>query len=163
TDPITERAEDRHVVVSSNRRATGRHRESGELMPRATVLGRPGTTHVRSRSLRLPAPRPAFADARSRCDAEIGLQRDVRATRYMLRGVRAPMTADQVLSTASGYLNSFTLDERRRSGTVYTPEALVRLILDLADCKGEELENGPILDPACGAAVFLCEVLQRAA
>jgi hypothetical protein len=73
------------------------------------------------------------------------------------------MPADLIDASASRYLSTLPLDERRRSGTVYTPEALVRFILDQAGCTLDELDDAPVLDPACGAAVFLCEVLQRAA
>lgn len=62
----------------------------------------------------------------------------------------------------SEYPSTISLDERRRSGTVYTPQRLVRFILDQAGCTLDDLE-APVLDPACGAAVFLCEILDRAA
>src|SRR5258705_3124387 len=73
------------------------------------------------------------------------------------------MPADLIDASASRYLSTISLDERRRSGTVYTPEALVRFILDQAGCMLDDLGDAPVLDPACGGAVFLCEVLQRAA
>ncbi|HET7500716.1 MAG TPA: Eco57I restriction-modification methylase domain-containing protein [Kofleriaceae bacterium] len=66
------------------------------------------------------------------------------------------------LANGSEYPSTISLDERRRSGTVYTPEPLVRFILDQAGCTIDDLD-APVLDPACGAAVFLCEVLERAA
>jgi hypothetical protein len=73
------------------------------------------------------------------------------------------MIADLTDSSASHYVRTISLDERRRNGTVYTPQALVRFILDQAGCTLDELDDTPVLDPACGAAVFLCEVLKRAA
>jgi hypothetical protein len=72
------------------------------------------------------------------------------------------MTVTLTTVSADRYPSTITLDERRRSGTVYTPEPLARFVLDQAGCKLDEL-NAPVLDPACGAAVFLCEVLERAA
>lgn len=66
------------------------------------------------------------------------------------------------LANASAYLNTISLDERRRSGAVYTPAPLVRFILDQAGYTADALD-APILDPACGAGAFLCEVLERAA
>ena len=66
------------------------------------------------------------------------------------------------LTNVSAYPSTISLDERRRSGTVYTPKPLVRFILDQAGCTLDDLD-GPVLDPACGAAVFLCEILDRAA
>lgn len=62
------------------------------------------------------------------------------------------------------YAEALPLDERRRSGTVYTPAPLARFILDRAGCSGTALlTGGPILDPACGGGVFLAEALQRVA
>ncbi len=67
-------------------------------------------------------------------------------------------------AASAAYVDALPLAERRRSGTVYTPEPLVAFILDKAGCTGESLlEGGPILDPACGGGVFLCEVLRRVA
>jgi adenine-specific DNA-methyltransferase len=66
------------------------------------------------------------------------------------------------LANVSEYPNTISLDERRRSGAVYTPISLVRFILDQAGCTAEK-RDAPVLDPACGAGVFLCELLERAA
>lgn len=66
------------------------------------------------------------------------------------------------LANVSDYPNSISLEERRRSGTIYTPAPLVRFILDQAGYTTAKLD-APVLDPACGAGVFLCEVLERAA
>lgn len=62
------------------------------------------------------------------------------------------------------YAEALPLDERRRSGTVYTPAALASFILDQAGCTGEALlKGGAVLDPACGGGVFLVEALRRVA
>lgn len=62
------------------------------------------------------------------------------------------------------YADALPPDERRRSGTVYTPPPLASFILDRAGCTGEALlGGGPLLDPACGGGVFLVEALRRVA
>lgn len=66
--------------------------------------------------------------------------------------------------TSFAYADALSLSERRRSGTVYTPQPLVSFILDRAGCTGEALlEGGALLDPACGGGVFLVEALRRVA
>src|SRR5690349_26466 len=71
---------------------------------------------------------------------------------------------DIATASSSAYLSSMSLDDRRRSGTVYTPEPLARFILDQAGLSAAAtLDGAPVLDPSCGAGVFLCEVIRRAA
>lgn len=60
------------------------------------------------------------------------------------------------------YLASRTVDDRRESGAVYTPPALVEFVLDQASFApscGAPL--GRLLDPACGAGVFLTAAVDR--
>ena len=75
------------------------------------------------------------------------------------------MTIDLALGSPSAYLDGISLADRRRSGTIYTPEDLARFILDQAGytAAGPSFGDAPVLDPACGAGVFLCEVLRRVA
>lgn len=48
------------------------------------------------------------------------------------------------------------MDERRRTGTVYTPAHLVEFILDLAGYTADSpIESRALLDPACGCGAFL--------
>ena len=54
------------------------------------------------------------------------------------------------------YLRSQTLEQRRVSGRVYTPPHLVDFLLEQAGYEpSRTLEDWPLLDPACGAGVFL--------
>ena len=53
--------------------------------------------------------------------------------------------------------------QKKESGRVYTPTALVEQILDLVDYTGAALEGKKILDPACGDGQFLTVVAQRIA
>ena len=74
------------------------------------------------------------------------------------------MVAELLNESPAAYIEGLALDERRRSGTVYTPAALTSFILDQAGFTGESVDaDAPVLDPACGGGVFLCEVLRRAA
>jgi hypothetical protein len=74
------------------------------------------------------------------------------------------MSADLGATSPTAYLEGISLDDRRRSGTVYTPQHLAAFILDQVGYTDDKaLERAPILDPACGAGVFLCEALRRAA
>jgi Eco57I restriction-modification methylase/restriction endonuclease TaqI-like protein len=74
------------------------------------------------------------------------------------------MVAELSHESSAAYVEGLALDERRRSGTVYTPAALTSFILDQAGITGENVgADAPVLDPACGGGVFLCEILRRAA
>jgi hypothetical protein len=67
-------------------------------------------------------------------------------------------------SASDAHADALSLEERRRSGTVYTPSPLASFILDRAGCTGEALlRGGALLDPACGGGVFLVEALRRVA
>lgn len=54
-------------------------------------------------------------------------------------------------------------DERRRLGGFYTPDALVNLVLDLADYRSETLDLCKLkyVDPACGSGAFVTGALAR--
>jgi adenine-specific DNA-methyltransferase len=59
------------------------------------------------------------------------------------------------------YLESLSLTERRRGGLVYTPRHLVKYVLDVAGYVSDAaIEGASLLDPACGAGVFLEEALR---
>lgn len=60
------------------------------------------------------------------------------------------------------YLKSQTLEERRHAGRVYTPPHLVDFVLEqVGYTSNHDLENHPILDPACGAGAFLERAVLR--
>ena len=62
------------------------------------------------------------------------------------------------------YLETLSVTDRRSGGRVYTPLHLVRFILDAAGYREDAaIEELPLLDPACGAGVFLEEALRRLA
>jgi len=73
------------------------------------------------------------------------------------------MSSELTMQAAEAYLDGITLDERRRLGVVYTPEHIAQFVLDLAEGTGCAIDDAPLLDPACGAGVFLCEIVRRAA
>lgn len=74
------------------------------------------------------------------------------------------MTSDRALLPSLSYASQLPIEERRRSGAVYTPEYLARFTLDLVECTSNTLlDDAPLLDPAAGGGVFLCEALRRAA
>jgi adenine-specific DNA-methyltransferase len=60
------------------------------------------------------------------------------------------------------HLGALTREHRRAFGKVYTPQSLARFVLDRAIPESEAIA-GPVLDPACGAGVFLVEVVSRLA
>lgn len=65
---------------------------------------------------------------------------------------------------AARYLRSRSLGDRRASGAVYTPPHLVEFVLDLAGYLDEKpLEAVRVVDPACGAGVFLVAAMRRLA
>jgi adenine-specific DNA-methyltransferase len=62
------------------------------------------------------------------------------------------------------HLASLDRDERRAAGVVYTPSAVAEFVVELAlDGCDEQLLDGPVLDPACGAGAFLLVVAKRLA
>ena len=74
------------------------------------------------------------------------------------------MVAELLHDSPVAYVDGLALDERRQSGTFYTPPALASFVLDQAGFTGESAAgDAPVLDPACGGGVFLCEVVRRAA
>ena len=53
-------------------------------------------------------------------------------------------------------------EHRRRTGTVYTPDPVVELVLDLAGYSAAaEIERHTVLDPASGCGVFLVAAVRR--
>ncbi len=60
------------------------------------------------------------------------------------------------------HVSSIPGARRRMSGTVYTPEPLAEFVLDRALLGGATLQQR-VLDPACGAGVFLAVVVKRIA
>jgi adenine-specific DNA-methyltransferase len=53
--------------------------------------------------------------------------------------------------------------ERRRTGRVYTPEHVARFVVDLAGLGDRGAPAGALLDPACGAGVFLIAAIEEIA
>lgn len=51
--------------------------------------------------------------------------------------------------------------ETKRTGRIYTPSAVVKLILDLIGYDSPEVLGKTILDPACGDGQFLVEIVSR--
>ena len=77
----------------------------------------------------------------------------------MLESHEHPSTTDGAL-----YLNALPVEQRRENGLVYTSNELVGFILDLAGFSDiARIENATVLDPACGAGVFLTESIRRIA
>ncbi len=73
-----------------------------------------------------------------------------------------PSSKLQIAATA--YEQSLPLEERRRTGTVYTPAYLVEFILDQAGYRPDAaIECSTLLDPACGCGVFLEHAVRRLA
>lgn len=65
---------------------------------------------------------------------------------------------------AGRHLDGLSLEERRHNGQVYTPDHLVHFILDEAGYTATApLEFTPVVDPACGAGVFLERAVERIA
>lgn len=61
------------------------------------------------------------------------------------------------------HVRATSLDERRRTGRVYTPEHVAHFVLGLADYTGGDPTARRLLDPACGAGVFLVAAIDRLA
>ncbi len=61
------------------------------------------------------------------------------------------------------YQHHLPWEERQRLGGFYTPDALVELVLDLADWKPERegLAAEAVIDISCGSGSFLVEALRR--
>ena len=68
----------------------------------------------------------------------------------------------EALSESSRYLATLDRDHRRATGVVYTPDAIVELVLDQEFGPGGAPE-GPVLDPACGAGGFATAIVARIA
>lgn len=75
--------------------------------------------------------------------------------------LRGPMGKQELLlgteaNREIAYLESLPLDERKDNGQVYTPDHLVKFILELADYSDTSpIETAPFLEPSCGAGAFL--------
>ncbi|MGG5259210.1 Eco57I restriction-modification methylase domain-containing protein [Phycicoccus avicenniae] len=68
----------------------------------------------------------------------------------------------EALSESDRYLATLDRDLRRATGVVYTPDAIVELVLDQEFGPGEA-PTGPVLDPACGAGAFVTAIVVRIA
>ena len=87
-----------------------------------------------------------------------------RATEAVLAG--EPKLGATAADGAAAYQQSFTVSQRRRSGSIYTPRYLAEFVLDLVGYfpGGERnLESCRVLDPACGCGVFLGVAVGRIA
>lgn len=70
--------------------------------------------------------------------------------------------ASLVDKPGNDYLKSVPVDRRRRVGQVYTPRHLADFILDQTGyVPVEAIEDRTLLDPSCGAGVFLIAAVQR--
>ena len=108
------------------------------------------------------ARRAARADARLEAAGRAPLRCDDPAGRVLaqlspasLSALRAAPEADDA-SPGSG--PSWTARSQKRRGGVYTERALIDLLLDLADYRGEER----VLEPAVGGGAFLARAWERA-
>jgi type I restriction-modification system DNA methylase subunit len=54
-------------------------------------------------------------------------------------------------------------EQKRKTGTYYTPRFLAEIVLDAALMKQDSLQNKKILDPACGSGIFLVSLFSRIA
>jgi adenine-specific DNA-methyltransferase len=82
----------------------------------------------------------------------------------MLPAELTQLMTDALSPHAAGqtYLSSVPRTARRDEGQVYTPESIVRFILDLSDYTAEQpIETLTMLDPACGAGAFLVAAVER--
>lgn len=73
---------------------------------------------------------------------------------------------DQIALPLDGaeHMHAASTDERRRTGRVYTPEHLAHFVLEVAGYDAwERPGEAPVLDPACGAGVFLQATIARLA
>ena len=61
------------------------------------------------------------------------------------------------------HVRATSTDERRRTGRVYTPEHVARFVLGLAGYADDGGTAEPLVDPACGAGVFLVAAIDRVA
>lgn len=64
--------------------------------------------------------------------------------------------------SGANHLRGLTREHRRSNGMVYTPHPLAEFVLDQA-LGPAGVPDGPVLDPACGAGVFLSAVISRLA
>ena len=79
-----------------------------------------------------------------------------RMNRYTFQGVDVDIWRNL-------YENYLPEDERQRLGGFYTPDALVNLVLDLADYKSEAqgICKLSFIDPSCGSGAFVTTALGR--
>ena len=50
---------------------------------------------------------------------------------------------------------------KKTKGRVYTPDYIIRTILDMAQYSGENVLNKHVIDNSCGDGAFLCEIVNR--
>lgn len=90
-----------------------------------------------------------------------GTIRHVTATSLAAHRKDALMTLTAGSTFGQSYAASLRREQRRTSGVVYTPDELVDMVIDRALRGRDELLDGVILDPACGAGAFLVAILRR--
>jgi len=67
-------------------------------------------------------------------------------------------------SAGVAYQAAMSVEQRRDSGTVYTPLHIVDLVLDMVGYHpSNPIEGARILDPACGCGVFIEQIVRRLA
>lgn len=69
--------------------------------------------------------------------------------------------ADAVSTLGSLYTRALPLAYRADYGIFYTPQPLVRRLLDNAERAGHDWRTGRVLDPSCGGGAFLVEAASR--
>jgi len=51
--------------------------------------------------------------------------------------------------------------EKKTKGRVYTPDYIVKNILDMAHYNGAHILKKHVIDNSCGDGAFLCEIVDR--
>jgi hypothetical protein len=71
------------------------------------------------------------------------------------------------IETISGIYEQFleveNSEQKRKTGTYYTPRFLAEIVLDAALMKWSSLQGKKFLDPACGSGIFLVSLFNRIA
>ena len=53
------------------------------------------------------------------------------------------------------------ISKTKEKGVVYTPQYIVKIILDQANYKGEKILRKHVIDNSCGDGAFLVEITNR--
>lgn len=113
---------------------------------RATSLARPGIA---------PAPLP---DALTLAT----LPEDTLAAAAEFGQALASLPLPEAVATLGGlYTQAIPAKHRAAHGIYYTPPALVRRLLDMAEQAGHCWRAGRVIDPSCGGGAFLVEAASR--